>query len=119
LQFINGKQKSDCFIARASQDITVSPLPHSFLFLFTATIAADRRDAARLFLPTTTKADDHRRDAQEMRAKAPVKEFLLKTHRLGVVSFLFFCETINPLLCISMLGFAILVMEISLQKIHR
>ncbi len=92
MQFINGKQKSDCFIPRASQDITVSPLPHSFLFLFTATMAADRRDVALFFLFTTKKADDHRRDAQELRAKPPVKEFLLKTHILGVVSFLFFVK---------------------------
>jgi hypothetical protein len=71
---------------------SVSPLLHSFLFLFTATMAADRRDVALFSLFTTTKADDHRRDAQELRAKAPVKEFLLKTHILGVVSFLFFVK---------------------------
>jgi hypothetical protein len=55
-------------------------------------MAADRRDAALFCLFTTTKADDHRRDAQELRAKAPVKEFLLKTHILSVVSFLFFVK---------------------------
>lgn len=80
-------------------------------------MAADRRDVALFFLFTTTKADDHRRDAQELRAKPPVKEFLLKTHILGVVSFLFFVKPSTLFFC--MLGFAILVMEISLQKIHR
>jgi hypothetical protein len=120
LQFINGKQKSDCFIPRASQDIAaVSPLPYSFLFLFTATMAADRRDAALFFLFTTTKADDHRRDAQELRAKAPVKRVSAQNTHTRCSELSVFCETINPLLCIPMLGFAILVMEISLQKIHR
>jgi hypothetical protein len=92
---MNGKQKSDCFIPRASQDITVSPLPHSFLFLFTATMAADRRDAALFFLFTTTKADDHRRDAQELGAKAPVKRVSAQNTHTRCSELSVFCETIN------------------------
>jgi hypothetical protein len=84
----------------------VSPLRHSFLFLFTATMAADRRDAALFFLFTTTKADDHRRDAQELRAKAPVKRVSAQNTHTRCSELSVFCEIISPLLCIPMLGLA-------------